>query len=163
MIKLYIFDSVSDARAFERVAEPKPAATAVPEIQTGIDARTTDQLADVPRKKYKKRKLKKDGKVTGKKGTGKGHGVMHCKICGEPGRSDTHPNHGKKTSQAADPAPSGNEMNPDELREAIHGLQQDGLDSLRIAQKLKISLYKVNKYWDAELAASQKGEEQEVE
>lgn len=35
------------------------------------------------------RPAKKTGGAGGRK-------VMHCKICGEPGKSTTHPDHGKK-------------------------------------------------------------------
>jgi transposase-like protein len=38
-------------------------------------------------------------------------------------------------------------LTEDELHAAIQGLKEDGLDSIRIAQKLKVSLKKVNEHW----------------
>lgn len=194
-IKLFIFDSVEDARAFDRREETKP----VVEVVTR-EARPTDPLEefikeppeDKPRKKYTKREAPKKPASLKSKGAGRGKGVMHCKICGEPGRSDSHPNHGPKKVKAekklhcticdgyghkkktcpqnpkniseidkvkpGDDGPLAGEtgdthaappssLTGDDLHAAVQGLKEDGLSSIQIAQRLKISLKTVNENW----------------
>jgi hypothetical protein len=42
----------------------------------------------------------------------------------------------------------------EELAAAVHGLQEDGFDSLVIASKLKIRISKVNELWNPAIASS---------
>jgi hypothetical protein len=61
---------------------------------------------------------------------------------------------------SADPA---TEMSAGDLEESVHELQKGGLNSIQIAAKMKVSLSKVNMYWDPDLAAEQgKAEEDET-
>jgi hypothetical protein len=54
-------------------------------------------------------------------------------------------------------------MSAGDLEEIVHELQKDGLNSIQIAAKMKVSLSKVNMYWDPDLAAEQgKAEEDET-
>jgi len=134
-VKLFIFQSVEDARRFEGER---------------IESSLPDPALPKPKKVYntKKRAEKKAIKeriVRKSKGFGIGSQPMSnrvCSACGEKGhRKDNCPNseaaHEKKSSVLTD----------DELHAAIQGLKEDGLDSVRIAQKLKISLKTVNENW----------------
>jgi hypothetical protein len=68
-IKLYIFESVEDARAFEDAA-----------IVTGVCEETEEIEKPLPKEEFKERILRKKG-------------VRYCKKCSKPGhRSDNCPN-----------------------------------------------------------------------
>ncbi len=167
MIKLYIFESIREAAEFQANSENRTVTItgSVGERSVAAESENKPELSEIEahpeRKKYTKHAPKKNPR-TKMVGVGKGGGKMHCKICGELGRSDAHPNHGKKK---ADDLVESKAMNPDELREAVRGLQEDGLDSLRVAQKLRIRISEVNKYWDQDLALSmgKKDEDEEEE
>jgi len=84
-----------------------------------------------------------------------------CGTCGKVG-------HNRKTCPENNPeknveqAPAIETRTDEELAAAVHGLQQDGLDSLVIASKLKIRISKVNELWDPSIASSSgKAEEEE--
>jgi hypothetical protein len=91
MIKLFIFESVEDALAFER-----------PKHTEGNRALPTAPASDPndgpkPEKRtYKKRKPNpervsfKERIIAKAKGAGKGHGTPHCKLCGGAGHRSNH-------------------------------------------------------------------------
>lgn len=111
--------------------------------------------------------------------------VRKCKKCGKPGhRSDHCPtsgpvrqsleedcwcgrlkghtgkHRGKPLPEAVAPETA---MTDDELRQAVRDLQGQGFESLRIAARLKITLSKVNKFWDPALAVEESRRDEEEE
>ena len=64
----------------------------------------------------------------------RGKGIRHCKKCGETGhRSDYCPQDGEGTGT---------------VKEKIRNLKDEGLTEDEVADRLGISIYAVNKYWD---------------
>jgi hypothetical protein len=70
----------------------------------------------------------------------------YCKNCGKRGhRSDDCPN--RREPVVVEEAEIENRTEA-ELHAAVQGLKDDGLNSLQVAAKLKITLREVNKFWD---------------
>ena len=117
-IKLFIFDSVEQARAFN---------TSEPTVRPQPNADDVSNGEEEPLHHRKKGKAKP---ARGDKP------VRHCKKCGEPGhRSDNCPE-SKRPAERTD----------EELSEAIKGLREEGLDALHIAARLKLPLKKVKEF-----------------
>lgn len=70
--------------------------------------------------------------------------LRHCANCGEAG-------HIWKTCQKPKKTEDAPPSNPDEIRDQVHELQREGMTSVKIAQKLKISIRHVNLYWDTNI------------
>jgi hypothetical protein len=103
---------------------------------TTIDARPTDPLADLPRKKYKSRATK-----MAKPKKSRGARSITCRICEQQG-------HFAKTCPKRDGnLPPDEVKRPEVTKEQVDELRAKGYDSLRIAATLKTSLSEVNKHW----------------
>jgi hypothetical protein len=181
-VKLFIFESVTDALAFERREETTPQHGDV-KVETARSAdpetvvRADTEPDGVPVRRYKKpakvhkTKAAKSGsrsskqakydpdevvKLAQKIADGKMTTTEAAAKLGVPMSSwyqakATYAKHIKKGAQRAEEpkadAPPSLTLTDDELHAAIQGLKEDGLDSVRIAQKLKISLKTVNENW----------------
>lgn len=95
----------------------------------------------------------------------KNTGKRGCSICTKQGHNaKTCPENGPKDQDEDDEVrttlPAHSALTDDELRVQVPDLQKQGLDSLRIAAKLKVPLRKVNEFWQYGIAVEQaKGEE----
>jgi len=142
-------------------------------VESGtIGAREEDPLAELApkRRKYTRTVASKPKPKKARRGS------IHCKICDGYGHfAKTCPKGPgklkaprkkmeKRTYQPPEQeeAPAVDNRTDEELRAAVHGLQQDGLDSLVIASKLRLRISKVNELWDPTIASKNgKAEEEE--
>lgn len=132
MIKLFIFESVEDAKAF---ASFEPVGDRSGDLE--LPKREAPYEPQPEKRTYTKKTY------FGPTGSGRGHGVPHCKLCGKAGhRSNGCPTREDEPKQR--PAIS---LSEDELHAAIQGLKEDGRNSVYIANKLNISLKRVNDHW----------------
>jgi hypothetical protein len=156
-VKLYVFDSVSEAREFER---PATAEAVRPEVKVEAAKQPEAAAAERPVRHYK-RKAKKGKKAfkerilkkaRASKGFGVGSQPRKCKRCGEPGhRSDTCPKNAGETPDI-EPGSGRKQYKPKlsgpELVAAIQGLkEEEGLDAMEIAHRLKVPYSTVVDNW----------------
>ena len=163
MIKLYIFESVKDARAFER--EPDTVSVVTPfDFEEIVKASAEEK----PHRKYKKRNkvsVKKARKEPKRIFGGKydpdhiaalakrveAGEITSDEAAAELGVSKSSwyslkYKYGKESVPRHETARA-DDRTEEDIAAAIRGLKEDGFDSIQIAQRLKISLKKVNEYW----------------
>lgn len=178
-VKLFIFESVIDALAFERREETTPSQRELKVESTPADDPEADVPADAEPERGPVRRYRKAVKVRRTKAGKSGRKsyepdevitlaqkVAAGKITSKDAAKElgvtvqawyqakaTYAKHIKKGTHRvqeepeAPASPATIALTEDELHAAIQGLKEDGLDSIRIAQKLKISLKKVNENW----------------
>jgi hypothetical protein len=141
MIKLFIFESVEDARIFEDSAKSQSVAKVSP------PPIPQESPADAPKRRYKKRKVNPEReamkeRLLEKARTRKAR-VLICKNCGKPG-------HFAKTCPEGKPAEAAVEDDgvlDEDMKEKVATMREEGKTSGAIAKELGVSLKTVNKYW----------------
>jgi hypothetical protein len=177
MIKLFIFESVDDVRNFEKVdvvdtsRNTEPTNVVVP--KSPAPEPEPEDEKEVARPRVKKKKQASEKKAVRQNDNSSLSELIGLVDRGEIKAKEAAARHGvsittwyqlksdhKRRANSSSPKQSDAKeerrapLNPDEIREQVHQLQEQGLDSLRIAQKLRISLKDVNKYWNGDLAVS---------
>src|SRR4051794_31397543 len=126
MIRLYVFDSVSDLREFE--AKGSVVTDSAPEDED----EERPSVYVTPRSSHPGRKIRT------------------CRNCGKPGHMARTCPEARKASDHEDgdnPAPELKPNTVSELKERIAELKADGMTSVEIAKELHCTLSLINRYW----------------
>ena len=161
--KFILFNKVAEQPTEVQADESRKANRERIEKKCGYCHKLGHKGKDCPNKPGKKRR--------GKANRLSHRGPRHCKTCGKPGHTSRTCPEGKPRTDFSDSGQKGkrcfachsedhNTVNCPELEETIAKMQKEGMDSLRVASELHITLGLVNKFWNA--GAAKEEEEEEI-